>query len=160
MKYIASAALCAVLFVSFGSAAFAAAKITGISFVDNSVTAMGSRAKLPPGAKIYPSGSTITGTTGCPTDRYGTTGLIVTVIDYAGPPTAASLQVTRHPASGGSFQDAPYYIDLDAGRTLQYLGPIFANGTYSLHFEAGFEGLNKTKLDASFKLDRSCQRVQ
>lgn len=156
MKLVRSILFGTAALLAFSSAASAGAKITGIAFVDNSVTAYGSRAKLPTGTKIYPSGSTITGTTGCPTDRYRTTGLIVAIIDYDGPPTAASLQVTRHPASGGSFDNAPYYIDLNAGRTLQFLGPIFDNGTYSMHFEAGFEGPSKTKVDASFKLDRAC----
>ena len=39
---------------------------------------------------IYPPGSKITGTDGCPTTRYHTDGMIVAVIDYQGRPTAGS----------------------------------------------------------------------
>ena len=87
------------------------------------------------GTKIYPPSSTIAGTDGCPTTRYHTDGMIVAVIDYQGRPTAASLAVTRHPATGGQFQNAPYYLDLDPGRTLQFLGPIFENGSYDIRFQ-------------------------
>ena len=89
------------------------AKLAGMAFVDSSVTGHGSRAQLPAGAKIYPPGSEITGTTGCPTTPYRTDGLIAAVIDYDGPPTAAALAVIRHPASGGRFENAPYHIDLN-----------------------------------------------
>ena len=44
----------------------------------------------------------------------------------------------RAPATGGSFERAPYYIDLDSGRTLQYLGPIFNNGTYDILFSYSY----------------------
>src|SRR5580704_4931279 len=101
--------------------------LTGIAFVDSSVTGQGEGAKLPGGTKIYPFGSTITGATGCSTNPYHTDGQIVTVIDYNGRATAASLAVTRHPATGGSFADAPYYLDLNPGRTLQNMGPIYDN---------------------------------
>src|SRR6202035_1649396 len=94
--------------------------LTGFAFVDSSVTSMGSRAKLPAGTKIYPSGSKITGADGCPTNRYNTDGMIVAVIDYQGRPTSGSLAVTRRPERGGQFNDAPYYLDLDPGRTLQF----------------------------------------
>ena len=156
MYILRSLSLAVVAWIALSGAANAAAKIAGIAFVDSSVTSQGSKAKLPQGAIVYPSGTTITGTTGCPTDRYRTTGLIVAVIDYDGPPTAASLQVTRSPATGGTFQNAPYYLDLNAGRTLQFLGPVFDNGSYGLHFEAGFQGASRTKLDANFKLARVC----
>ena len=78
------------------------------------------------------------------------------VIDYQGGATAGSLQVIRQPASGGRFENAPYYLDLNSGRTLQFLGPIFENGTYQLHLETGFGGLQNPKTDASFTLARSC----
>jgi hypothetical protein len=39
--------------------------------------------------------------------------------------TTGSIAVTRHPAGGGQFDNAPYFLDLDKGRTLQFLGPIF-----------------------------------
>ncbi len=137
--------------------AHADARIAGIAFVDSSVTSQGSLAKLPAGTAIHPSGSVITGTEGCPTTPYKTDGLIVAVIDYEGPKTAASLAVTRHPAAGGEFHNAPYQIDLDPGRTLQYLGPIFANGRYELHFVWGFMGPAENKTDAEFTLARSCR---
>jgi uncharacterized protein (DUF2141 family) len=131
-------------------------RLTGFAFVDGSVTGHGSHAQLPPGTKIYPPGSTIRGTDGCPTTRYHTDGMIVAVIDYQGRPTAGKLAVTRHPASGGSFDNAPYYLDLDPGRTLQFLGPIFENGSYDVHFEYDY-ALGEPKTDsARFVLSRSC----
>lgn len=130
--------------------------LTGFAFVDGSVTGQGSHAKLPEGTRIYPPGSTITGTDGCPTTRYHTDGMIVAVIDYQGRPTAGKVAVTRHPASGGQFNNAPYYLDLDPGRTLQLLGPIFENGTYDVHFEYDYS-LGEPKTDsATFVLARSC----
>jgi hypothetical protein len=138
------------------ASADANASLTGFAFVDGSVTAQGSRAKLPAGTKIYPPSSTIAGTDGCPTTRYHTDGMIVAVIDYQGRPTAASLAVTRHPATGGQFQNAPYYLDLEPGRTLQFLGPIFENGSYDIRFQYDYSlGQGKT-LSASFALARSC----
>jgi hypothetical protein len=131
--------------------------ITGFAFVDSAVTGMGSQAKLPAGTKIYPPGARITGTEGCPTNRYHTDGEIVAVIDYQGRPTAASVTVTEHRAGGGDFQRAPYYIDLNAGRTLQYLGPIFGNGTYDVVFSYSYNlGLPKTS-STTVTLDRSCR---
>jgi hypothetical protein len=134
----------------------AKASIAGFAFVDSSVAGQGSGAKLPAGAKIYPSGSQLTGTEGCPTNQYKTDGQPMAVIDYSGRPTAASVTVTRHPAAGGAFTDAPYYLDLNAGRTLQNLGPIFDNGTYEVKFSYNFnQGAQKT-LSASFVLARNC----
>ncbi len=131
--------------------------VTGFAFVDSSVTGMGSQAKLPAGTKIYPPGSRITGTEGCPTNRYHTDGMIVAVIDYQGRPTAASVTITEHPATGGNFQRPPYYIDLDSGRTLQYLGPIFENGTYDILFSYSYNlGAAKTAT-AELVLARSCR---
>jgi hypothetical protein len=136
--------------------ASAAAQLTGIAFVDSSVTSQGSRAQLPAGAKIYPPDSEITGTEGCPTTPYKTDGLIVAVIDYDGEPTAASLAVIRQPASGGRFENAPYYLDLNAGRTLQYLGPIFDNGTYEMHLTWGVGQAQDKATAAGFVLSRNC----
>jgi len=132
------------------------ASLAGFAFVSSSVTGQGSRAKLPPGTKIYPPGSTITGTDGCPTNRYRTDGQIVLVIDYSGRPTAASVAVVRHPASEGEFADAAYYIDLDSGRTLQFLGPIFDNGTYDVHFSYSFNTGQQKKMSATLVLARNC----
>lgn len=141
---------------SFAAAAVAGASLTGFAFVDGSVTGQGSRAKLPAETKIYPPGSTITGTDGCPTTRYHTDGMIVAVIDYQGRPTAGSVTVTRHPANGGQFSNAPYYLDLDKGRTLQVLGPIFENGSYDVRLKYDFSlGRGKT-VSATFALARSC----
>lgn len=133
-------------------------RFAGIAFVDSSITGQGSRTKLPAGAKIYPPGSKITGTDGCPTNQYGTDGLIVAVIDYEGRPTAAGLTVTRHPAGGGSFENAPYYLDINAGRTLQFLGPIRENGRYDMRLEAGLgrAGSEQMKASAFFTLARTC----
>ena len=131
--------------------------VTGFAFVDSSVTSMGSKAKLPAGTKIFPPGSKITGTEGCPTNRYHTDGMIVAVIDYQGRPTAASVTITEHPATGGNFERAPYYIDLDSGRTLQYLGPIFDNGTYDILFSYSYNLGAAKKSSATLILDRSCR---
>jgi uncharacterized protein (DUF2141 family) len=130
--------------------------LAGFAFVDSSVTGQGSRAKLPSGTKISPPGSTITGTDGCPTTPHHTDGLIVAVIDYHGRPTAGSLTVTRHPATGGQFKDAPYYLDLDPGPTLQYLGPIFENGSYDVRFQYDYSLGRGKMVSAAFVLARSC----
>jgi hypothetical protein len=130
--------------------------LTGFAFVDSSVTGMGSQAKLPAGTKIYPPGSKITGAEGCPTNRYHTDGMIVAVIDYQGRPTAASVTVRENPDSGGIFLSAPYYIDLNSGRTLQYLGPIFENGTYDVLFSYNYNLGAAKKSSATLTLDRSC----
>ena len=136
------------------------AKFAGIAFVDSSVTSQGSRARLPEGAKIYPPDAKVTGTEGCPTTRYRTDGLIVAVFDYVGRPTAGSLTVTRHPAAGGRFENAPYYLDINQGRTLQFLGPIFDNGTYDMRLTWGFGGAQNPATSASFTLARSCPQVR
>jgi uncharacterized protein (DUF2141 family) len=141
---------------SFTASADANASLVGFAFVDNSVTGQGSRAQLPSGTKIYPPGSTITGTDGCPTTRYRTDGMIVAVIDYQGRPTAGSVAVTRRPVTGGVFHNAPYYLDLDSGRTLQFLGPIFENGSYNVRFQYDFNLGQGHKLSAGFSLARSC----
>src|SRR5580704_40039 len=88
---------CVVVLVQLTSVtAFAeGGKLTGFAFVDSSVTGMGGQAKLPAGTKIYPPGSKITGTDGCPTNRYHTDGMIVAVIDYQGRPTAASVNIRQ-----------------------------------------------------------------
>jgi len=130
--------------------------LTGFAFVDSSVTGMGSQAKLPAGAKIYPPGSKITGTEGCPTNRYHTDGMIVAVIDYQGRPTAGSVTITEHHAGGGDFERAPYYIDLNSGRTLQYLGPIFGNGTYDVVFSYNYNLGQAKTVSTKLTLDRSC----
>ena len=141
---------------SLAASANGDASIAGFAFVGSGVTAQGRRAALPPGTKIYPPGSKITGTDGCPTNRYNTDGMIVAVIDYQGRPTAGSVQVTRHPTRGGDYQDAAYYLDLDKGRVLQFLGPIFENGSYDVVFKYDFTlGTGKT-LSAAFTLARSC----
>ena len=142
---------------SFAASADANASLAGFAFVDGSVTGQGSRAKLPTGTKIYPSGSTITGTDGCPTTRYHTDGMIVAVIDYQGRPTAGSVAVTRHPANGGQFSNAPYYLDLDKGRTLQFLGPVFENGSYDVRLKYDFSLGRAKAVSATFALARSCR---
>jgi hypothetical protein len=137
-------------------AAAKAGVVAGFAFVDSAVTSRGSRSKVPPGTTIYPPGSKITGTTGCPTTRYQTDGLLVVVIDYNGRPTAGSIQVTRHPASGGQFENAPYYLDLDSGRIMQMLGPIFENGTYDVKFTYDFSLGSGETTSASIVLARNC----
>ena len=130
--------------------------IAGFGFVDSSVTSQGSKAKLPPATKIYPSGSTVTGTDGCPTTQYRTDGQPAVVIDYTGRPTAGSVTVTRHPGTGGDFANAPSYLDLNPGRTIQTLGPIFDTGSYDVVFTYDF-GLGKGQAkSAKFVLARDC----
>jgi hypothetical protein len=136
------------------------AKITGIAFVDSNTTGQGSRATLPAGAKIYPPGTKITGTIGCPTTRYRTDGLIVAVIDYEGAPTAGSLQVVRLLPTGQEFAAAPYYLDINQGRVLQYLGPIFDNANYTLRLTWGLGQAQNSQTAGSFALARSCPQVR
>ena len=132
------------------------AKITGIAFVDSNVTGQGSRATLPAEAKIYLPGTKITGAVGCPTTRYRTDGLIVAVIDYDGAPTAGSLQVVRQLPSGQQFANAPYYLDINQGRVLQYLGPIFDNANYTLRLTWGLGQAQNSQAAATFTLARNC----
>lgn len=130
--------------------------IAGFAFVNSSVTAQGRRADLPPGTKIYPPGSKITGTDGCPTTRYHNDGMIVAVVDYQGEAMPGRVAVTRHPARGGQFNNAPYSLDLQKGRLLQFLGPIFENGSYDVSVEYDFTlGQGKT-VSTTFVLARSC----
>jgi hypothetical protein len=135
------------------------ATLVGIAFVDASVTSEGSRAVLPSGTKVLQMGSTVTGTEGCPTTPYQTDGLIVAVIDYRGRPTKASVTVTRYLGDGQPVRRAPYHLDLDGGRTLQFLGPIFDNGNYDLELSYFFGLGNEKKMTGSFKLARSCKPV-
>jgi hypothetical protein len=138
------------------SAAAGGATIAGFAFVDSSVTGQHSNAKLPPGTKIYPPGSKLSGTDGCPTTQYQTNGLPIAIIDYAGRPTSASVAVTRHPASGGTFENAPYYLDLNAGRSIQFLGPWFDNGTYDVVLTYDYSLGAGQRTSASYTLARSC----
>jgi hypothetical protein len=155
--FVAACCLAALSPLASGTACADGGTLTGFAFVDSSVTGMGSQAKLPAGTKIYPPGSKITGTEGCPTTRYNTDGQIVAIIDYQGRPTAGSVTVTRHPATGGNFENAPYYIDLNRGRTLQYLGPIFINGSYDVRFSYDFNLGNAKTSSTTLTLDRSCK---
>ena len=132
------------------------AVIAGFAFVDSSVTGQGSRAQLPPGTPIYPPGKPITGTTGCPTDAYGTTGLIVAVIDYRGRPTAASLTIRQE--SAGPFGRPPYYLDLNTGRTLQFLGPTHENGTFNIELEYSLGQAHQAFARGQLILERDCAR--
>ncbi len=142
--------------VRTSGASASGATIAGFAFVDSSVTGQGGKAKLPQGTKVYPNGAKITGTDGCPTTRYQTDGLIVAVIDYDGRPTSASLTITQHPATGGTIERAPYYIDLNPGRTLQFLGPIFDNGTNDILFEYDYSLGAGKKVTGGFTLARNC----
>ena len=81
---------------------------------------------------------------------------MVVVIDYNGRPSAASVAVTRHSASGGQFENAPYYLDLDSGRTMQFLGPFFENGTYDVRLEYDFSLGKGESTSASIVLARNC----
>jgi hypothetical protein len=123
------------------------------------VTAGGHYTPLPAGTAIYSSGSTISGATGCPTNRYGTDGMIVVVIDYNGRPTAGSLTLIRHPATGGNFTDAPYMMDLNPGRYLQTIGPYTVNGSYEVQMSYDYSLGPGQKTSATFTLARNCPAV-
>jgi hypothetical protein len=135
------------------------AKLVGFAFVDSRVTAQGSRARLPRGIRIFPSGSRLTGKTACPRRFGGSTpldGLLVVVLDYTGSPTAGSATLTFKPAGSGraGFPDAPYQLDVDPGRTLQYLGPRTQNGTYAVKIE--LFGTAPQRLAGKIVLARRC----
>jgi hypothetical protein len=132
------------------------ATLTGIAFVDAKVTGQGSRATLPEGTKVHPIGSTISGTEGCPTSKFRTDGLIVAVIDYEGRPTSASLTITERRADSTQRARAPYHLNLDSGRKLQFLGPIVDNGTYELALSYGLAQKNPLTASGRFVLDRRC----
>jgi len=134
--------------------------LTGFAFVNSSVTSQGSRATLPAGTKIYPPGLKITGTDGCPTTRYRTDGLLVVVIDYQGRPTAGSVAVTRRPAAGGRFENAPDYLDLNSGRALQTLGPIFDNGAYDVRLSYHYAEHQEKTTSGSLVLARNCPALR
>ena len=129
----------------------------GLAFVDSSVTARGHNG-LPAGIPVFRPGSTITGSTGCPTDSFGQDGLMVLVFDYAGGPTSASVTTTITPLEGGSgFTVAPYYLDLNPGQSTQYLGPRDQNGTYDILVEYGYARATAfPKINVRFTLNRNC----
>lgn len=126
-------------------------RILGFAFVNSSVTSQGGAARLPPNAKIYPSGSTVAGTAGCPTDQFGQTGQFVVAFDYTGPPVAGLLTVTLN-----GFAFAPIPMDVDpVRRRVQFLRQPFArNGTYVITLE--LLGLHPKTLTARITLARSC----
>ena len=131
--------------------------MTGFAFVDSSVTGMGSQAKLPAGAKNLPPGSKVTGTEGCPTNRYHTDGMIVAVIDYQGRPTAASVTITEHPATGGISSVRPTTSTSTAAARSSISARIFENGTYDVVFSYSYNlGAAKTAT-AELVLARSCR---
>ena len=131
-------------------------KVAGFAFVDSTVTSQGSKAELPKGTKIYPSGTKVTGTTGCPTTPYRTDGLLVVVMDYSGRPTAGRVTITEERANGFAVARAPYQLDFNPGRVVQFLGPIFENGTYTLKIEYHVIQGTPVETEASLILDRSC----
>jgi hypothetical protein len=131
-------------------------KIVGFAFVSSAVTGAGARAVLPAAAKIYPPGSKIPGTDGCPSNENPNEGLLVAVIDYSGRPTAGSVTVNLVPAPQFG-QRPPYSLDLNAGRTLQFLGPVFDNGTYKVTLEYFFGQGQQKSTSAEFTFDRRCR---
>ncbi len=105
---------------------------------------------------MFPTVSKITGTDGCPTTRYHNDGMIVAIIDYQGEAMPGRVAVTRHPASGGQFNDAFYYLDLQKGRLLEFLGPIFENDSYDVSVECDFTLSQGKTVSTTFVLARSC----
>lgn len=85
---------------------------------------------------------------------------MVLVLDYAGGPTSASITTTITPPEGGQgFTVAPYYLDLDPGQRVQFLGPRNQNGTYDILVEYGYaRATGFPKLNARFTLNRTCQQ--
>jgi hypothetical protein len=129
-----------------------ATKIVGIVFLDSAVI-NGGTARVPAGARIYPAGSTITGATGCQTTP--TNGQMYLIFDYSGTPTAGEIDLTAPVSGGGSYPHAPIELDVNPGRTVQFLGtPLPINGTYKLQLQ--LLGLHPRTLTAAFKLARSC----
>lgn len=144
--------------ISFGNAAPVGGGLSlGLTFLDATVTAAGAHAALPKSAVVYPPGSTITGVTGCPSSSFGQDGRMTLVLDYGGPPTSASVTTTITSSGEGPFTVAPYYLDLNAGQRLQYLGPRSQNGTYDIVVEYGYATASGfPKIEARFVLDRTC----
>jgi hypothetical protein len=141
---------------TFAATADANISIAGFAFVNSSVTEQGWRADLPPGMKIYPPGSKITGTDGCPTTRYHNDGMFVAVSDYQSDAMPGNVAVTRHPAIVGQFNNPPYYHNLQKGRMLQFLGPIFENSSYDVSVEYDFTLGQGKSVSTTFVLARSC----
>ena len=127
-------------------------KIVGIVFLDTAAS-NGGAATVPAGATIYPPGATVSGATGCQTTP--TNGQMYLVFDYAGAPTAGEIDLTYPLSGGGSYPEAPIELDVNPGRTVQFLGlPQPLNGTYSLSLQ--LLGLHPQTLHATFRLARSC----
>ena len=102
----------------------------------------------------------MSGTFGCPTSPFGQDGLMVLVLDYNGPPTTASVMTTiTGPDDSQGFSVAPYYLDLNQGRQVQYLGPRTENATYDVTVEYSYAtATGFPKLTARFVLNRSCRQ--
>lgn len=141
---------------AIAAAADANISIVGFAFVNSSVTAQGRRAEPPARNENLSPAQRLPGTDGCLTTRYHNDGMIVAVIDYRGEAMPGRVAVTRHPARGGQFNNAPYYLDLQKGRQLQFLGPIFENGSYDVGVEYDFTLSQGKTVSTMFVLARSC----
>lgn len=141
---------------AIAAAADANISIVGFAFVNSSGDGTGAASGIPRPERKFIPGSKTTGTDGCLTTRYHNDGMIVAVIDYRGEAMPGRVAVTRHPARGGQFNNVPYYLDLQEGRQLQFLGPIFEYGSYDVSVEYDFTLGQGKRISTMFVLARSC----
>jgi len=59
-------------------------------------------------------------------------------------------------ADGTQRARAPYHLNLDTGRKLQFLGPIVENGAYELELAYGLAHQKPLTTSGRFVLDRRC----
>jgi len=59
-------------------------------------------------------------------------------------------------AAGTQRARAPYHLNLDTGRKLQFLGPIVENGAYELELAYGLAHQKPLTTSGRFVLDRRC----
>jgi len=131
--------------------------LTGFAFVDSSVTGMGSQGKLPAGTKIYPPGSKITGTDGCPTNRYHTDGMIVAVIDYQGRPTAASITDYRTSCAGRKLPARALLHRPEQRAHAAVSRPNFRKRRLRRPLQLQLQHGASKNASAKFALDRTCR---
>jgi hypothetical protein len=137
---------------SSSSGSGGATRIVGIVFLDTAQSG-GGQAATPAGTKIYPPGSTVSGSVGCQTTP--TNGQLFLVFNYSGSPTAGSINLTAPQSGGGTYPHAPIGIDVNPGQTVQFLGvPVPLNGTYALSLQ--LLGAHPQTLNARFTLALAC----
>jgi hypothetical protein len=120
------------------------ATLTGFAFGNYD----GQTATLPPGATIYPSGSTITGNVGCGSDNN-----LMAIISYSGP-SGAQLTLSFY---GGSIKTGRVQT-ANQGQNVFYLVSMPANssGGYQLSGSADKQGFTEKQINGAVTLQRSC----